>query len=129
MGNLLCSVSLTLFEVANELYVAVGSGLPGLTVLISHGLRTSHIFRTITVTAVTAASLVYVFSSDERSEPSIFKVVVITGCDTGLGFSLAHYCCDNGFTVFAGFLNEESKGAQELRRKFGGRLKEFQVTK
>lgn len=127
MGNTISCVTLTLFEIANELYVAAASGILGMTLLVHHGLSTCHIFRTFTVTAITIGSLIYVFQSNERAEPSKSKVIVITGCDSGLGFSLAHYGCERGFTVFAGFLNLESQGAVELQRIFGGNIQRFQV--
>lgn len=63
----------------------------------------------------------------EKSEPSKSKVIVITGCDSGLGFSLAQHACESGFTVFAGFLNLDSKGALELQRLFVGKIQSFQV--
>lgn len=52
---------------------------------------------------------------------------MITGCDSGLGYSLAQHACDRGFTVFAGFMNLESKGALELQRVCEGKIHSFQV--
>lgn len=127
MGNAICSISLTLFEIINELYVAAASGLLGLTVLIHHGFATCHVVRTLTVTAITVGSLIYVFQTNEKSEPSKLKVIVITGCDSGLGFSLAQHACERGFTVFAGFYNVESRGALELERICGGNIQKFEV--
>lgn len=127
MGNTLSSVSLTLFEIINELYVAAASGILGLALLVHHGMSTCHVFRTLTVTAITVGSLVFVFQRSDRGEPSKSKVIVITGCDSGLGYSLAHHCCETGYTVFAGFLNLESQGALELQRIFDADIRRFQL--
>lgn len=43
------------------------------------------------------------------------KAVLITGCDTGFGNALAKLLKNMGVTVFAGVLDENSPGAQELR--------------
>ncbi|XP_012266232.2 retinol dehydrogenase 7 [Athalia rosae] len=42
--------------------------------------------------------------------------VVITGCDSGLGYSLAHHCRALNATVIAGVLQPEGLGARELLR-------------
>ena len=45
------------------------------------------------------------------------KTVVITGCDSGLGFSLAHHCHDLGMTVVAACHTHTSEaGADQLAR-------------
>ncbi|KAL0968602.1 hypothetical protein UPYG_G00269060 [Umbra pygmaea] len=44
------------------------------------------------------------------------KTVLITGCDTGFGHALARRLSVMGVTVFAGVLNEDGVGAEELRR-------------
>lgn len=127
MGNTISSLTLTIFEITNELFIAAASGIFGITILISHGISNHQICRTFIITTITVGSLIYVLQINERNEPSKFKVIVITGCDSGLGYSLAHYACENGFTVFAGFLNLESKGALELDRVFGGKIQKFQI--
>ncbi|XP_069118094.1 D-beta-hydroxybutyrate dehydrogenase, mitochondrial-like isoform X1 [Argopecten irradians] len=43
------------------------------------------------------------------------KGVVITGCDTGFGHSLAKRLNEWGYTVYAGVLNEEGPGAKVLQ--------------
>lgn len=42
------------------------------------------------------------------------KAVLITGCDTGFGLSLAHRLRSYGFHVYACCLSEDSQGAKEL---------------
>lgn len=42
------------------------------------------------------------------------RVVIITGCDSGVGFSAALHCHKHGLTVVALVLSAGSKGAQAL---------------
>ncbi|NXL92048.1 DHB2 dehydrogenase, partial [Alectura lathami] len=55
------------------------------------------------------------------------KAVLITGSDTGIGHALAKYLDDLGFIVFAGVLNKDSPGAEELRRTCSERLSLLQL--
>lgn len=48
--------------------------------------------------------------------PSADRVVVITGCDSGLGYFTAIECYEKGFTVIALTLNEAT--AKEFSKKF-----------
>lgn len=50
------------------------------------------------------------------------KVVLITGCDTGIGHELAKHLDSLGFTVYAGCLNTSSEGAQRLRLEASSKL-------
>ncbi|XP_076659781.1 SDR family oxidoreductase shroud isoform X2 [Halictus rubicundus] len=43
--------------------------------------------------------------------------VIVTGCDSGLGYSLALHCRQLGATVIAGVLQNDSPGANQLREK------------
>lgn len=43
------------------------------------------------------------------------KVILITGCDTGLGYSFAKYADHIGFKVIATFLNLDSEGSKQLQ--------------
>ncbi|XP_066524677.1 estradiol 17-beta-dehydrogenase 2 isoform X2 [Hoplias malabaricus] len=55
----------------------------------------------------------------EREDPQLpvnGKSVLITGCDTGFGHSLAKFLDKAGVKVYAGVLNESGPGAEELRR-------------
>ncbi|XP_019475359.1 estradiol 17-beta-dehydrogenase 2 isoform X2 [Meleagris gallopavo] len=55
------------------------------------------------------------------------KAVLITGSDTGIGHALAKYLDNLGFTVFAGVLNKDGPGAEELRRTCSQRLSLLQL--
>ncbi|EFA06375.2 D-beta-hydroxybutyrate dehydrogenase, mitochondrial [Tribolium castaneum] len=115
--SILSKLCLTVFEIVNELYIGVGAGVVGLAVLINHGYRTNQLLRTLTVSAISLASLIYVFqSSAELRQPSLKQIVLISGCDSGLGFSLAIHAARLGFTVVAGFLDLESPGAREIKQ-------------
>ncbi|CAG2176217.1 unnamed protein product, partial [Oppiella nova] len=50
------------------------------------------------------------------------RAVLITGCDSGFGHQLAIECDKLGFYVFAGVLNADLNGAQELTRVCSQRL-------
>lgn len=41
--------------------------------------------------------------------------MIITGCDSGLGYGLALHCHSLGAAVFAGVHNEHSPGAEKLK--------------
>ncbi|XP_076235153.1 SDR family oxidoreductase shroud [Calliopsis andreniformis] len=53
--------------------------------------------------------------SRDRITPN--QAVVITGCDSGLGYSLALHCRQLGAAVIAGVLKNDSPGAKKLREK------------
>ncbi|KAL3285586.1 hypothetical protein HHI36_000116 [Cryptolaemus montrouzieri] len=109
---------LTLFEVMNEIYSAIGAGVFGLALLLDKGFDSSNLLRTATIVCITGSCLLYVLHTSERAVPSSKYVVFITGCDSGLGFSLAQHIADMGFTVIAGFFNLKSKGAQAITDKY-----------
>jgi hypothetical protein len=120
-------ICLTLFEVANELYIGVGAGLVGMAVLIHHGYKTNQLLRTLSVAAVSLGSLIYVFqAAAEKRQPSSKQLIFISGCDSGLGFSLAIHAAKIGFTVVAGFLSLDSQGAREIKQ-FHSSIKQIQL--
>ncbi|KAM9269132.1 17-beta-hydroxysteroid dehydrogenase type 2 [Cariama cristata] len=55
------------------------------------------------------------------------KAVLITGSDTGIGHALAKYLDNLGFIVFAGVLNKDGPGAEELRQTCSRRLSVLQL--
>ncbi|PSN43891.1 hypothetical protein C0J52_07744 [Blattella germanica] len=54
-------------------------------------------------------------------------VIFITGCDSGLGYSIALYAYKLGLTVVAGCLQVESDGAKQLKEKCPDRLHIIQL--
>ncbi|NXC17155.1 DHB2 dehydrogenase, partial [Corythaeola cristata] len=52
---------------------------------------------------------------------------MLSGSDTGIGHALAKYLDDLGFVVFAGVLNKDGPGAEELRRTCSQRLSLLQL--
>lgn len=57
------------------------------------------------------------------------KAVLITGCDSGFGHRLAERLSKKGFLVFAGCLNSNSDGAEELNRLNNIVVLQMDVTK
>uniref|UniRef100_A0A663M0N1 Hydroxysteroid 17-beta dehydrogenase 2 n=1 Tax=Athene cunicularia TaxID=194338 RepID=A0A663M0N1_ATHCN len=53
--------------------------------------------------------------------------LMFSGSDTGIGHALAKYLDSLGFVVFAGVLNENGPGAEELRRTCSQRLSLLQL--
>ncbi|ODN04022.1 Estradiol 17-beta-dehydrogenase 2 [Orchesella cincta] len=52
----------------------------------------------------------------KRQRPS--RLIVITGCDSGLGFAMTQWAAKLGYKVLAGCLNDNGEGAQKLRNQF-----------
>ncbi|XP_065169213.1 retinol dehydrogenase 7 [Atheta coriaria] len=115
MGISISKVALTAFELANEFYIALGSGFWGIAVLINHGLQNQRYGGTFCLSTITAVCLIYLMNSETIMEASKRKIIVISGCDSGLGFSMALHLCDRGFMVLAGCLDMKSDGAKKLR--------------
>lgn len=115
MGTTISQLSLTVFELINEFYIAMGSGPFGFIIITKHGFQNNRLIRTVAFTALTAGCFIYLAQDVTRTvKSSRNKVIFITGCDSGLGYSLAQHCQALGYTVIAGCLSLESKGAREL---------------
>ncbi|XP_016053404.1 PREDICTED: estradiol 17-beta-dehydrogenase 2 [Miniopterus natalensis] len=71
--------------------------------------------------------LLYIHLSGQELLPVDQKAVLITGGDTGIGHALSKYLDQLGFTVFAGVLNENGSGAEELRRTCSKRFSVLQL--
>lgn len=71
--------------------------------------------------------LLYVRSSDQDLLPVDQKAVLVTGADSGFGHGLAKHLDKLGFTVFAGVLDKEGPGAEELRKNCSERLLVLQM--
>ncbi|XP_046363973.2 17-beta-hydroxysteroid dehydrogenase type 6-like [Haliotis rufescens] len=57
-----------------------------------------------------------------RSLSAYGRTVLITGCDTGIGYGLAQRLLLEGFTVIATCLDVEGPGARELKKNRSGRV-------
>ncbi|XP_071102137.1 D-beta-hydroxybutyrate dehydrogenase, mitochondrial-like isoform X3 [Haliotis cracherodii] len=57
-----------------------------------------------------------------RSLTAYGRTVLITGCDTGIGYGLAQRLLLEGFTVIATCLDVEGPGARELKKNRSGRV-------
>ncbi|XP_066205430.1 17-beta-hydroxysteroid dehydrogenase type 2 isoform X2 [Saccopteryx leptura] len=71
--------------------------------------------------------LLYIYLSGQELLPVDQKAVLITGGDSGIGHALSKYLDELGFTVFAGVLNENGSGAEELRRTCSNRFSVLQL--
>ncbi|XP_025833834.1 D-beta-hydroxybutyrate dehydrogenase, mitochondrial [Agrilus planipennis] len=118
MGNVFSSAGHCILE----MFIAVSSGAVGVGYLLVKGFQ-NNFFRNVFAASLTTTCLIYVFYNDELDKPTKDKVVFITGCDSGLGFSIAQHLCEEGFTVIAGLLNLNSDGAIELRKIFGNKIR------
>ncbi|XP_045047754.2 17-beta-hydroxysteroid dehydrogenase type 2 isoform X2 [Desmodus rotundus] len=66
--------------------------------------------------------LLHIYLSGQEMLPVDQKAVLITGSDSGIGHALSKYLDQLGFTVFAGVLDENGSGAEQLRRTCSKRL-------
>lgn len=126
MGTL-SKILFTGIEIGNELFTAIGAGFLGLIVLLNHGIKTNQMLRTTCVAVITIGSFVYASQQETKLKPTRRKVVLITGCDTGIGFSLCQYIADLGFTVIAGFLSLNSAGAKIIQKEYGDRILQLEI--
>ncbi|XP_056648747.1 D-beta-hydroxybutyrate dehydrogenase, mitochondrial [Diorhabda sublineata] len=126
--EILSKYSLVTFEILNEMYVAIGTGVLGILYLLKKGFHRYDTIRTLTIVSLTTVSVAYVNKRNRKQlQANKTKVVCITGCDSGLGFSLAQHTVDMGFTVIAGFLSLESKGCKDIRQKYGKNIIQIQL--
>lgn len=71
--------------------------------------------------------LMYTYLSEQEWLPVDQKAVLVTGSDCGFGHAICKHLDKMGFTVFAGVLNEQGSGAEELRRSCSSRLSVLQM--
>ncbi|XP_045607761.1 D-beta-hydroxybutyrate dehydrogenase, mitochondrial isoform X3 [Procambarus clarkii] len=72
------------------------------------------------------SAAIYLYTADLK-EPVDGKSVVLTGCDTGFGNTLALHLDNLGFRVFAGCLQADGEGAEHLRQEGSSRLHVLQM--
>lgn len=76
-----------------------------------------------------SASLSLCFNGDDGLGQTDFSRVflILSGSDTGIGHALAKYLDNLGFVVFAGVLNKDGPGAEDLRQTCSQRLSLLQL--
>jgi 3-hydroxybutyrate dehydrogenase len=110
--------------------VCLGTGIFGLFNVTTRGsLQEIMMYAGITTAAATVI-LCYVNAREQRKVDAS-KVVLITGCDSGLGYNIALKCHALNMTVVAACHSERSEGAQQLQQKCSKRLRviELDITK
>nr|XP_022321297.1 retinol dehydrogenase 7-like [Crassostrea virginica]XP_022321298.1 retinol dehydrogenase 7-like [Crassostrea virginica]XP_022321299.1 retinol dehydrogenase 7-like [Crassostrea virginica] len=80
-----------------------------------------------TVLMILTSVVIIVVKMPQKRLPIEDKAVLITGCDSGIGHSLAKQLDRAGFHVFAGCLSNEGEGSQELRGQCSSRLQTLQL--
>lgn len=103
-----------IFEFYNDLHILLGSGVLGIILLINKNLQ-SYLGRTGIISGLTCVCVKYIGDCTKKNKITPNKTIFITGCDSGLGYSLALHSSDLGFTVIAGCLNSNSEGAKSLK--------------
>ncbi|KAM5138141.1 17-beta-hydroxysteroid dehydrogenase type 2 [Mantella aurantiaca] len=71
---------------------------------------------------IVACVLYYITLPVRRMLAAGGKSVLVTGCDSGLGHALAKHLDKQGLLVFAGVLNKNGPGAEELKRACSSNL-------
>ncbi|XP_014474801.1 PREDICTED: estradiol 17-beta-dehydrogenase 2 [Dinoponera quadriceps] len=87
------------------------STMLGLAVLMTAYLWSAE---TLTISALLLIFLAGITYWYRREELNAQRLIVITGCDSGLGYSLALHCQTFGATVMAGVLNPDGQAAKNL---------------
>ncbi|XP_065076402.1 D-beta-hydroxybutyrate dehydrogenase, mitochondrial [Ochlerotatus camptorhynchus] len=112
-------------SLATEALFCVGSGVFGVMSILQRG-GIGNLVKYVGLTTVTAGTLLLLLENRERRKRTYSErsVVIVTGCDSGLGFNIAQMCHRMGFVVFAGCLRADSEGARLLQEIDGkaGRL-------
>lgn len=102
------------------------SQLPGKTLSVydgEHGTRSTLLFCSTSFTSIRRRTYA------SKVDPVDSKAVLITGCDSGFGFSLAKHLHSKGFLVFAGCLLKDKgdAGVKELDSLNSDRLRTVQL--
>ncbi|XP_054893356.1 D-beta-hydroxybutyrate dehydrogenase, mitochondrial isoform X1 [Poeciliopsis prolifica] len=113
------------------LTVVLGFGLPALLNAIMRLLGLPETSVTECIVVMYAAFVLYVATPrfPRGSVEVQGKAVLITGCDTGFGLSLAKHLHTLGYTIFAGCLlkDKDGEGAKELEEFHSDRMKVVQL--
>ncbi|XP_013793207.1 D-beta-hydroxybutyrate dehydrogenase, mitochondrial-like, partial [Limulus polyphemus] len=82
---------------------------------------------TTTLSAVVALVLYRRWRKSRGQLQPSGKTVLITGCDSGIGYIVARWLDKLGFTVYAGCLFADGDGAQKLKDSCSTRLRIIQL--
>ncbi len=82
----------------------------------------------LSFSGIAAAYILHKAARRNKLVPSERDAIFITGCDSGLGYSMTLYCHSKGMTVFAGCLNLQSEGAVNLQTLQNVHVIELDVT-
>ncbi|XP_017768973.1 PREDICTED: D-beta-hydroxybutyrate dehydrogenase, mitochondrial [Nicrophorus vespilloides] len=99
-------------------------------IIISTVLNTLHISQVTSLTLFiwfTISTIAAVLFYHNLKVTAAGKAVLITGCDSRVGYALARQLDELGFTVFAGFQCASDKTAEELKEESSGRLHVLQL--
>ncbi|XP_044731330.1 D-beta-hydroxybutyrate dehydrogenase, mitochondrial [Chrysoperla carnea] len=114
-----------------RLIVNSGIFLIGASPLLYYSIaREKSVLNILKATAISTLGSIswYYYTKDTKKlEGSFNRVVFITGCDSGLGYSFAQHTTELGFTVFAGFLDVNSEGSKQLQKICGNLLVPLQL--
>ncbi|KAM4614348.1 17-beta-hydroxysteroid dehydrogenase type 2 [Discoglossus pictus] len=114
--------------IKNKVKIEQASVLALLSLLILAFLCLFILSQSLGLILFSAACLIYFFSIPNNDMLAAEgKSVLITGCDSGLGHALAKHLDGLGVLVFAGVLDREGPGAEELRRVCSSRLSLIQL--
>ncbi|XP_055524474.1 D-beta-hydroxybutyrate dehydrogenase, mitochondrial [Wyeomyia smithii] len=113
---------------ATETLFLLGSGAFGMMSVLQHGSSFDWLKY---VTLTTGGSLLLLLIANNissaakqrnaskgrrKANPREQSVMIVTGCDSGLGFNIAKLCHRLGFVVFAGCLSKDAEGAKLLQQ-------------
>lgn len=102
------------YQLVAETAICLGTGILGLTYVLTDG-NGGKILKYITFSSIGAGILCTILQRKRQKHVDEKNLILITGCDSGLGFNMALYCnLKLNMYVCAACLNTNSEGAQKL---------------
>lgn len=91
-------------------------------------------FKFVSFSTLGGATTYYLMNQHSKRSVNAREVVITTGCDSGLGYSIAVHCHNVlNMSVVACVQHQESKGSVKLRNMFGNssrfHIAELDITK
>ncbi|XP_058444343.1 D-beta-hydroxybutyrate dehydrogenase, mitochondrial [Malaya genurostris] len=111
----------SLLTLATETLFLVGTGALGMLSVLQRGGTTELLKYAALTTGGSLLLLLLTGTARDRRKrrPNERLIVIVTGCDSGLGFNIALLCHRLGFVVFAGCLDKDSEGSLLLKEVDG----------